>query len=153
MPFETKYNIVLTNEEKAYMAGFIDGEGCIGIRNGGSRKSIKIIRMHITNTNEEILRYIKDKIGFGSIYCGVAEGQYNNRDKARYVYEVSQRQCYAVLKEVLPYLRIKRLQAELVMSIYDLDFNGDINGREIYKEKIHSQIRILNKKGVQSSAI
>lgn len=71
----------LTETEKAYLAGFIDGEGYIGLTNAGSKNVSKRIRLSITNTNGVVLRYIKDLIGFGSFYSQHPVGYQNKNNK------------------------------------------------------------------------
>jgi len=136
MPLK-KYHINLTDVEKAYLAGFIDGEGCLTIKNGGPNCPNGRIQLNIYNTNEVILRYIRDKVGFGCVYVGTKEGKYNSKAKTCWRYEVAACQCFVLLSSLLPYLRVKREQAELLLQY------GDSNKNEI-RGKIHN----LNKRGI-----
>jgi hypothetical protein len=149
---EYNYNLsLLTDVEKAYLAGFIDGEGCIGIRNGGPNCRNGRIKLHITNTNETILRYFKDLVGFGSFYQAVSEGRYGNH-KAAFVYEVCANQCVCVLKEILPFLKIKKEQALLALEFADTKNWGDNNINSAtagIRKIIGEKIAKLNKRGVK----
>jgi len=67
------YNV--KENEKAWLAGFIDGEGYIGItfqRKKENRQQSASARYHpyliITNNSLEILKKIKTLIGFGHVY-------------------------------------------------------------------------------------
>ena len=74
--------------QKAWLAGFIDGEGYIGItfqRNKETRKSSATPKYHpfliIVNTNKNILDIIMDFIGDGRLY--IAHRAFN-RSKQSY---------------------------------------------------------------------
>ena len=91
-----------------YLAGFIDGEGCIRVNNAP--------RLHITNTNKDIMDWIKDNFGG---YLWAEEKSYIENAKTRYIWEISSRKLLVLLLEILPYLRVKKPQAKLVTEYYN----------------------------------
>lgn len=143
--------MALTETEKAYLAGFIDGEGCIDTTKAGSSNISKRIRLTITNTNEVILRYIKDLIGFGSFYSLRPARYQNQNTKECFVYQVCSLQAVQVLKEVLLYLKVKKGQAILAIEYARTMKRGrkKIPSKIINKrEKINNKLKALNKRGV-----
>lgn len=85
------------NTELAYIAGIFDGEGCVHIDN-----ALKL-RINISNNNTAVLKWIKCLFG-GAVYIYATR-----KNNAQYI--ISGRSAIAMLKAILPYLRIKREKA------------------------------------------
>lgn len=109
--------IVLTPEEKAYIAGIVDGEG-----------SIMLIKFHrnqfpapclsISSTTLELLDWIKLKTGMGTI---THKKNYNSEKyKESYSYVLKYDNAISLLKSIEPYLIIesKRKRALLLLTEY-----------------------------------
>ena len=97
----------------SYIAGFVDGEGCISIY------GLKDVRLSIVNTNLEILKDIQEYFGYGQI----RKKSRTPKDKVRkvaYTYEVWGRQTQKILEQLLPYLRQKQRQAQVALEFCDL---------------------------------
>lgn len=91
-----RYNFnYLTMAERGYIAGIIDGEGCITNNNV----------IHITNTDLEMLLWIKSKIKYGYISARKKEKQHY---KQCYDYQLSKCITKALLKVLKPHLIIKK---------------------------------------------
>ena len=64
----------LTELEKAHLAGFFDGDGCITIlrdkRRAGDKNRSPAFRLHvsITQCNYYYMQFIREKLGFGRLY-------------------------------------------------------------------------------------
>lgn len=116
----------LSLEEKCYLAGFIDGEGCLGVykkatQNGNKgiyEKKIKgrspqyQLYLGITNTNRAILDWIFSKVNIGCI-----ANKKRSNPNAKQSWTLAIRGWDAVLNildEVAPYLKVKKPQAELI---------------------------------------
>ena len=106
-----KSSTLLLPTEAAWLAGFIDGEGYIGItfqRKKETRTQAPSPRYHpyliIANTDKRALDSIVIRTGMGRIHSEVKrEGC-----KPSYQYQVTKRdQLYDLLDRILPYLRIK----------------------------------------------
>jgi len=105
----------------AYFAGIFDGEGCITIRARNraylATGTIKAcgyqqLVIYLGNTNEWICRQLQFSFG-GSLYC------YKSREKTQQDYWswcATTRNALAFLEAVLPYLRIKKPQAEVAIN-------------------------------------
>jgi len=141
----------MTETFKAYLAGFIDGEGCIKISSikGFLKKTNKYkkyytVRLTIINTDKELLDYIKNEVGYGCMY---SHGKGKSHHRQCYTYEVAAKQCVKLLKEVLPFLISKQEQAILAIDFHkDLDRRQGLNEEEIkYREDIMQKIKSLKR--------
>jgi hypothetical protein len=59
-------------EKDAFLAGLFDADGCVSIYNSLKKKSNKVYTVHtceISMTNEEVINWIKDTVGF-LLCCG-----------------------------------------------------------------------------------
>ena len=142
-----KYHLQLTEIEKAYLAGFIDGEGSIGIQQDSHARYGRIC-LRISNTNEMIIRYIRDLIGFGAV---VFIKRQKDKWQDAYSYQVASYQCKIVLEQLLPYLKVKRELGELALEFQSSVIMGGrrvLNPKDIIKRSmIRNKVLTLNKKG------
>lgn len=132
----------MKEEELAYLAGFIDGEGYIGISKNSSYGELQI---SITNTNEDIIRLIA-KWFKGSVR--LVEKKENHKDCWRF--GVYSEDAVTLLKAVYPYLFVKREQAYIGLEFQKLiGKKGKPVSPENIKsrEELHRQVCILNKTG------
>src|SRR5688500_4637701 len=101
----------------AYIAGIIDGEGCIAIGKHKTRayKSGYQVcpRLSVTNTNLKLLKDLRKVTGVGNITS--FERKKNPNWKIGYTWQVFGKDINKVLVTVLPYLRLKQRQAKLVI--------------------------------------
>lgn len=124
----------MTDDFIKWLAGFTDGEGCIGVRECEGRYIPYFV---VSNTNKDVIDYIKAVTGVGH----VRSKQISEQRKPCYDWYVSSWQDVAELcSKLKPYLRVKRLQAETVLECFFNRSDGDI-----YVDRI----RVLNKRGVQ----
>jgi hypothetical protein len=103
--------------ELAYIAGLVDGEGYIGIRKASWRKyhHLKLL-VQITNSDREVIEWINSlaRVLVGAGYIEVFKGRKGRRD--RYTFKLEgMKSIKQFLQMILPYLRIKKKQAELVL--------------------------------------
>ena len=107
----------MTNEEKAYLAGIIDGEG-----------SIMLIRFHsnqqpapcicIASISIELLEWVRNKTGFGAIKS--KKNYKPTIHENSYTYEAKYNDAVTLLEIIEPYLVIKqkRLRAQHILLHY-----------------------------------
>ena len=107
----------LSKEDAAYIAGIVDGEGSLNLNrvhsNDPNRKATYSIRMRITNTFPGLLDWIGLKVGYGSI------GQlkkYKIHYKQAYEWILNGRRAVVLLKQLYPYLKVKKLQADVIFE-------------------------------------
>ena len=151
----------LSKTEKAWLAGFIDGEGYIGLtfqRKKVTKHSAASLRYHpfliIANTNKEVLYFIRELIGEGRIY--VMHKSTNNK-KTSYQYKLTKMDVlYEILVLLLPYLRVKGVQCQLLInyikrrrSINPKTGRGrrGVTSFTDIDEEIYQQLLLLNKRG------
>ena len=138
----------MDNEGLAYMAGFFDGEGCVCITPIGrvtSRQSQTFsMRAQVVSTNKEIIELWKDSFG-GDIKSRKIGG---NR-QACWVWRISAKQAAVVLGLMLPYLKIKKPQAQRAIEFQEHKTRGGRKGLGYidYEHKVKDKISTMNRRG------
>lgn len=99
----------------AYAAGIIDGEGCITIQKKKNKTDIRphaSLLVAVASTDEWLCNWLK--FAFGGSAC-----QGNTKTKAGntvWYWQITTRQAGEFLQLILPYLKMKRPQAELALQ-------------------------------------
>ncbi len=105
----------LSAVEAAWLAGVIDGEGSIGLYNFG--KEGRRVEIQVSNTNIEFVANVRKFIGCGSSVMRSKFGILHKGRKPIYHYMLKgSARCYVVLKQILPYLIIKKGLAEKILK-------------------------------------
>ena|ERR1019366_3556272 len=107
----------LTEAQKGYLAGLIDGEGCISLGRNLNLRSGNYDygpAVCVTNTNRDLLVWCKAVTGIGIVPNGSIAP--NPKAKIRYVWRLRADEIVPLLPVVLPYLVIKQVQAELLIE-------------------------------------
>jgi intein/homing endonuclease len=115
--------------EKAYLAGLFDGEGSVGLTACSQRGRISRaypLAVSISNTHIETIKSLKNLFG-GSTWI---KKRRNKKYQPCMQWTLSSQQGLAFLKMIIPYLRIKKEQAEIGIKF--------INGRK------RSSVRLSN---------
>ena len=106
---------ILTNEEKAYIAGFLDGDGSI-MAQLVFRKDYKLgyqIRVSIVfyqkTVHQDILLWLKERLGYGYV-------RMRNDGMSEYTI-VGLREVSYVLTLLYPFLRLKKVLAKEVLTL------------------------------------
>jgi len=131
----------LTDIEKGYIAGFLDGEGEISVN------SSYTCFVRFNNTNMEVLKWIQEKLGTGRI--GETHRIRKPNHKQCYSLWIHGEETKILLQYFFPYLIIKKKQAELILS-YPTGFHNKqvISSVRQKREGIIRELRTLNKRGV-----
>jgi hypothetical protein len=148
----------MTQNEIAYLAGIVDGEGTISLSTGTGKPEHSRPFVQIANTNYKLAAWIREKV---EIKFGFFEyDRHPEKQKASFLF--MWRGTYGVefLKLILPYLILKREQALLVLDLWEGEAKWNTNKRgkwcaqnpmpDIVFQKrveIFQRIRQLNKKG------
>jgi hypothetical protein len=134
-----------------YLAGFIDGEGCIGAV--GIRRTI-VGTITITNCEHGLLARLREQFGCGSLHLAKKGNKPNWRPPGRLQWHA--RNALVVLEWILPHLIVKRMQALLCIELIrmrdiprwqryiDGELRPDLAARE---QEIRAQLATLNAKG------
>lgn len=154
-------SMFLTETDKAWLAGFIDGEGTIGLFKKtpiekGYKKPFSFINrkslvptVQIVNSNLQILEDIKYALGFGVISRHVYETENwkgSHTLSVRAIDEVK-----VMLELITPYLRLKKKQAELLYVYCDEHIKGK-SATEVETE-IAYEIQKLNRVGKKNEVL
>ena len=143
-------NTAWTLEELAYLAGIIDGEGCISLSTGKTSRRIRhSTQVFIGNTDERLIHWLHQRFG-GSI--GVRQRQ-NASHKPLWYWLVSGAAIEPILRATLPYLRLKHAQACLVLeyrsTIAPIGSNQPTPVEVVsQREQLKSNLSVLNHRGV-----
>lgn len=110
----------LTNEQAAYLAGVIDGEGYLGIVRSAARQ-YTVPHFHfkatITNTKREWLGELQSWIG-GRLYR-VDSAKRRNRQPC-YSLNLNGGEARAMLLRVQPFLRLKQRHCDVLMRYFEV---------------------------------
>jgi hypothetical protein len=111
VPFD--YKIIPTDVDKAYIAGYFDGEGCVTVAKRPVGSGVQI-RVDFGQTQPQGVRYIHSFYGGSLIQrCG-GEGR-----RPKIYYRLSQSQAVLVfLNDIFPYVKEKRDQVVLCLDLY-----------------------------------
>lgn len=144
----------LSEAELGYIAGIIDGEGCIGIHkqhHKGTRLELysRTLILEIQNTNLDMILWLQGRLG-GSIGTRDREG---NRKIAHRI-SWSANDAISILKAISKYLVAKRQQASWGIMLQELKNerchpgSAGFSNEEIAREEfIYEQLTRLNKRG------
>lgn len=122
------HTLNLTETEKAYIAGFIDGEGsipfCIHYKKQIPHRAMPMIE--IGNTNREIMNWLATKINGSAKWIippkvnrSSMPKDYVSRISATYHLSITGRfRIESLLKGILPYLQIKQQLAKIALQFY-----------------------------------
>jgi len=110
----------IARDDWLYLAGLFDGEGCIF--GYVSRNRYHRLRTTVCNTNAKVIEWILSVFGGRITHA-------NGRNKPQHIwYMDSLNDVKGFLHKILPYLKVKRLQAETGIRYLDcIENNGDWN--------------------------
>jgi len=142
----------LTETEKAYIAGLLDGEGCVGIDKSKSKSKKHEfnfrIRAIITNSYFPTMCWLKEKTGIG--YAYKYHKGYKNNWNAIHRWQIVGDQARDFLRIIYPYAQIKKELIVLVLQLPKSKHKGH-NGRTLEEyntqHNIYSEAKIKNKRG------
>lgn len=138
--------------ELAYLAGIIDGEGSIQLvkNNKGSYTT----RITVSNTDLRLIHWLMYSLG-GSYY---EQKKHNKNYKPTYHWVLSSKHTHNILLKVLPYLKLKKEQANILIKHKDTCYNKQQRWRLsdlekeiiiVTKDLLYLDIKVLNQRGVE----
>lgn len=112
----------LSEAQKAYIAGFVDGEGSISVfitrHKERNHKSFDAL-VRVTNTNKDVLDTLCLWTGLGFVRPQSIRRKnmaFVINRKPQWKWQVSPNQMRELLPAILPYLQVKRRVTQLVME-------------------------------------
>lgn len=137
----------LTDFEKGFIAGLIEGEGYIGIRRLKRNNGLFILKpcIEITNTKRELLEYVQERLN-GKIN----QKARNKNRKDCWGWSIEKQPLILVLlKDFCKYFIIKRKQAQALLTFCSLRLNNPPNSPYSNKEVVlYERLKRLNKRGI-----
>jgi len=141
--------------EKSYWAGFIDGEGSIMItkhfsKDGFHKCPTYQVRLDVAITNEKLMKELKMFAGCGWL-CKRTFKKENQKDA--YYWGCKSDKAVEFLKELLPYIKLKRKQIELVIKFQENKNSPNRKGGKLrplskkeinYRESMRLKLQKIN---------
>ena len=131
----------------SYLAGIIDGEGCISISDTRKNTYTKFdVNFNVTNTSLPLMKWLIEHFG-GVYYTKGYNGQSSHKPHWRTSYNwrpKGRRNREILLLGVLPYLVIKKEQAKLLLEYVQMDGENDPEKRR----HLAQRCRALNQPNV-----
>ena len=126
----------MTPPEAAYVGGIIDGEGCIEFkwanrirrdRKGTPTYRTLIVRLEVPQVDKRLIDYLMEITKEGTRDIKRYPKHPTHQDQHRW--RVGYHGVYRVLKQVYPYLIVKKQKAKLVIDHYDKQFFKKVFGK------------------------
>lgn len=109
---------ILTETDKAYLAGLVDGEGCFNVSRKRSKHKLReydfTCRVMVVNSDTAMMLWILKTVGEGGIYK--YEKSFNPIWKPVHRWQICGNKAIEFIKEIYPYLQIKKRQADLLLE-------------------------------------
>lgn len=140
----------LSQTEIAYLAGLFDGEGCVGIVRATSKHKKHQhnfrIRAIITNSNYELICWLKETVGMGCAYK--SKKSFNKKWNEVHRWAVVGEQARMFLETIRPYSIIKKNIIDLCFQL-PMGTRGKPRADETYNQqlKIFYLAKQMNKRG------
>ncbi len=136
-----------------YIAGFVDGEGCITLAAPSTKTDCYIPKILITNTNFEILRALAYTLELWNIEFKLSATAHKNRKRKICYILVIQKQesVYSFCNELRTRLKVKQRQAEILVEYITLRHIEGKYGKchLLRRNELFAEMKMLNKKGIK----
>ena len=132
-------------QEKAYIAGIIDGEGTVTLSRAHVNET-PAPKVSVANNSLLLLKWIKGKVGSGVV---IKRTKREPQHGVQYVLDISDNAALELLAELKEYLIIKKPHAKLLVSCYKAvtPRNGRYTKKLLDKKmKLVAEIRKLNQR-------
>jgi len=133
--------LALQPTDAAYLAGIIDGEGSIMVL---SKRDTCIIKISVANTFVGLIEWLTEVTGIGSV---VMTARASEKHKTGYHWQCYSEAAESLLKQILPYLRIKRAQAELALSVQERLRDARQKAERAWQQEAIATMQALNRRG------
>jgi len=149
-------DVRMSDVDAAYFAGFIDGEGTITTvrtKRAASRSGFRYQPiLQVAQCETGVLEWLRSRCGNGRIVSSYTKKrQAFHRDLYKLTF--SPHQIRHVLPQVMPYLRVKARQANLLMQFLDETHGWHLHQRPVdwqRLEVLHRSMHNLNPRGTGS---
>jgi hypothetical protein len=142
----------MSEQDKAYLAGIIDGEGCITISRGVHKKQNNNVYyqavLHVANTDKRMIDWIIEITGLGSYH----RGKHHPPRKVWYRWAVRSAAACEVVRTVYPYLVCKQRQADVLLELGEEVKVGPGRGYRLspetteYRDRLYQILKNLHRR-------
>ena len=124
---------MISNE---YAAGFFDGEGCITMHRYPPAHYLRI-DVVVGNTNRDVLLLLQER------WAGAMQKQrvHQPHHKQPWHWELSGRKAWDFLRDVTPFLIVKKVEAEIALRHYDRLYGENLQPGTIAKFGREQRVR------------
>lgn len=137
----------LSESEKGYLAGIIDGEGTIKVKR--ALKSWYAPFVSVTNTDQTLMDYLQQLLGVKGYGHTYHEHRKIPNHKTKYVYNIASVQgVKQILMQIIPLLIIKKKQAKLVLEFIAIKEEKADYGVLPREKEIFLELKHLNARGL-----
>lgn len=142
------------NITKQYIAGFVDGEGYMGIVKktskfcGAGYYYTPVLKIAQISRNDEVLKAIREFIGFGNLETRKFKDK--NSSDATSLEFIGMKRVTPIVEKLYPYLIVKKKQAKILMDFAKLP-RGAKHKSDLQRTRLYEQIKFLNRRGLATT--
>tara|TARA_R100001163_G_scaffold62235_1_gene52837 strand:+ start:380 stop:799 length:420 start_codon:yes stop_codon:yes gene_type:complete len=134
---------VISEGDIGYIAGIIDGEGCISYKQYMRKRSHNKkayptwqIRIEVAMTDKSVLKWISEVLDIGTVTEKRYKSRYAVGWKKQWRWRASHRQAYYVSRLIWPYVHVKIDGVQKIIEHYskDIIMNGKVVDLKQYRE-------------------
>lgn len=150
----------LTESQKAYIAGILDGDGCIGATKKPGKPTLHC-SIQVTQTDARLIEWLAAALPGGVVLRNRHTTSQSGRAKPHHsIFWQKASVVQDILGMVRPYLVLKQAQADLVLSTLRCrDLLREREGNPVklkrpttehllFEESVYSKMKTLNQRGV-----
>lgn len=144
----------MSESEIAYVAGIVDGEGCVQVRRIGANRFNQPsfwMQLQVSNTNHELLVYLKDVTGLGHVDGPFSYNKDGANRKPYWKWRVKQSDALGLLILLQPWLIVKRKVTFLVFKLREMQVGFRTNAlspnETNLRESLYAEIKEANRRG------
>ena len=111
--------------DAGYIAGLFDGEGSVDFaKRKEKRGNVQSILMRIEMTDEDVLRWVHETLGVGTVRKRNRSPSRKAHWKDAWVYSIRFRDALHVCKILWPHVKVKLHKIEQIIDHYEPDLQG-----------------------------
>jgi len=122
----------------AWAAGFVDGDGCIGIAKQkfkGRDAVCHRLKFTVVQNNREVLEEVQTILGESSFIAKLKRDSSSNRQSYALVYDSTH--ALRAIQKLLPFLRRKQYEAEIVERMWEEGKMGQRPGPKGWPSEVY----------------
>jgi hypothetical protein len=131
----------ISAEDAAYIAGYIDGDGCIYISSNKNKRCGHSPRITATSADRRYVEYLQDTIG-GTV--SKHEPKEASNSVPRYLYQIVGQRALDLAAVILPYSRIKQDELRILIDYGNIPKcpNSGVTDT-VYNQREDSRMRMI----------